>query len=270
MRSARSHLGNALQKFEELHSAATIQSVLTALPVAHELQPHLTALPSQQFTACEVAFEDVRKATGIASWAAVHSRSSNLRTCLLKSWTQHSRTLDEASLPAMPEDKGPRESACVKYGFCVCSSAGKDIFRMRNRVLEFLKLNFPRGHKEARRLLIDGHICLQLTGVAGPDKKAAPWTKLAGELLDEDETAEVVSGELWWHIGSQFLRPYRPHHADPEESRRQARWNCCAETDRRVVHGPTGLSAAVQGQQVGPQCLSDGGISRACHGVQSC
>ena len=199
-----------LQAFEQQHSGTILAGALAALTRQPTIRQHLRPVPCQLFPALEVVFDNVDQARGVTQWSSENSRRSNLRAALLQDWSQKSSTLQG-------EDQGKKvrkvakTTLCQKYGFCICSGEGLNIYKLRNRLLQLLKRQVPRHSKERKKLLTEGHMCVHL--IAPQQEEASSgWAALGDALLQDSETSRSQSGdrEAWWHIACHFLKPYRP------------------------------------------------------------
>ena len=108
-------------------------------------------------------------------------------------------------------DPGKEEKAtqCSKAGICICSPAGKRLYRFRNRVLAALKFLCPRK-TTTQKLLVDGHLVVRLRG-----RKRRGGTLAAWFSDDDDEELAAAAAEAdvethFWHVAFLLRSPYMP------------------------------------------------------------
>ena len=151
----------------------------------------LRAVPSSVSTVIEQHTTPRAEPTQAAAWAS-HSKSSNVSVSLQKEWAERHRMILQRDSP--PINTANLESKCRYYGYCVCSTTGRQILQLRNGVLAAMKRVFHSQEKKA--LLIGGRIVIRLcqTGVQarGSSDPAA---------VEEDH---------WLHVSAMYLKPYRP------------------------------------------------------------
>ena len=147
----------------------------------------------------------------MGSWAVQKTRHSALKSILQKDWAHKNRVVMEtASVKAAEEEEEPHaETICAKEGLCLCCSAGRQAVTLRNALMRCLKEVCTRMQSSKRQLLLDGHVCLRLTGVASSGRSGNQWQEVLEDLLGETVEGVVSDGTWWYHIGMHYLKPYR-------------------------------------------------------------
>ena len=116
--------------------------------------------------------------------AAIAQSSTQLGTCIDKSWLQMHESIPSSNL--LDEQASVQTNRCKAIGMCVCSPQGKLHWCLVNRYLGAVKSIFKRG-TTLRNHLVDGRIFSRLVGREG----------------------EIEQMECIVHIGFQLLCPYR-------------------------------------------------------------
>ena len=85
------------------------------------------------------------------------------------------------------------ETECYFAGVCLCSVEGKQLKRMANKFLSYVKKVCPPGSQK-RVELRDGHFVVRLIG-----RPTSYEDCIVADIVDE-----------WCHIGFMSLSPFRP------------------------------------------------------------
>ena len=190
-RDEQSEALRALEKYLSQDGEQLVDDVQRALPDLREftLRPVLAGS-----VACVEAHptptHDVTEACAVAQAA---SRSSNFHSALGKFWESLNTTLLAEDCPSIAVDDGA-PSQCHAVGVCLCMGRGVRVGELGKQLDKHMRGLFAKGF-ERRKLLTNGGIVLQLVGGVEPD-----------------------DGGVFFHIGLQYLSPFRPAipHAPPE------------------------------------------------------
>ena len=202
-------LFKALDEFHEKKTQDVLDTAFLSCGQLVDFMNDLHAYPHTCFAGLEVVFESLQQATELAEWSVENSRKSNLKRCLEKAWSAQVRCISDLQQGEPGKEERPKKSKCLGLGFCVCSIRGRQVFQARNRLLKLMKASFKRTVAEQKHLMLAGHVCLRLL----PQKQnvAEEEPDLLTELLrgaHEQET--IVQSDKWWHLGLQYMKPYRP------------------------------------------------------------
>ena len=171
-----------------------------------EASDALQASPSRGLAVFDVVFNTGADAKAVAQWAGEHSRTSNLALALDNDWLRKTRTLMQADEKPLGKVPGLLPS-CLASGFCVCTEDGRRIRAIRNRILNHLR-EWCRAGTPARTRLCEGEFVLRLHGAMKEPAVGDLWAALVAEQMPDEETA--LTGVQWWHVGMQYLKPFRP------------------------------------------------------------
>ena len=132
-----------------------------------------------------------------AAWAQA-SPSTNLPLALEQVWLQTHQTIrhEQCSPVAEVPDAAPA-GVCYSAGVCLCNDHGKRAKQLGARLLARLRVVFP-ATSDRRAKLLEGFIVLRI---------AFEPKELDYEAILETENA---FGEVYFHIGLQYLNPLRP------------------------------------------------------------
>ena len=200
-----------LQRFVEEAQGPTLEKLFEKLPDLVPFANSLNVEPSSTIHVIEAVFDNEEKTRQIASWALKHTRSSNVKRVLDKSWADLNTMVVEADQPAMPP-KGPKEKRCAALGCCVCTSAGKAVMQVRNQFLRLLKAHYPRKDSGPRKLLSEGFLVVEVLPKQATAQMSS-WSELTQEADAEDVEDQPVfggGGSLFLHLGLHYFKPYRP------------------------------------------------------------
>ena len=154
----------------------------------------------------------VQQAVHLAGWAQDQSRKTNAKSLLEKDRAHKNRVImsSEVTLPTTGQPEKPPTSACYRRGLCTCSGSGKSRWKLIQAFLARLKQALPRHSATKKQLLLQGHVCFVLRGVAS-ETLGEEWQDLCREAVGtEEESLGVASGEVWCHVGLQYLKPFHP------------------------------------------------------------
>lgn len=106
---------------------------------------------------------------------------------------------DDQSLPAEEEaakaKKNKKKPECFQVGVCLCSEEGVKLYQLSGRFLNTLKLQFPASGNFRVSLLKASRIFILLRACS----------------LDEAKKVKPnFTTALVWHVGIQYLTPFRP------------------------------------------------------------
>ena len=123
-------------------------------------------------------------------------------------WARRTSTVQHDGLPPLPSMPKEEKLACqcLVAGECLCSAAGKTVKRCANNILTKVveKTSCPALTRN-RVLLMEGRIAIAFQSPAfdfGPSYVMAQ--------ADPPDFLRPSPGQLWFHIGLHYLRPYRP------------------------------------------------------------
>ena len=206
-----------LDEWRNSEGGACLETLLNLEPALAPLAGALHPVPQQGLLAFEWAPNNVDKATQVADLAASTSRRNNLLQALQADWEQKSSTVKEDRKSTEGEEQQQKDladSPCLKQGMCVCCPEGKRVLMFRNRLLRFLKEAAPKSVPEARSHLIKGRLCLCCIGESAADEPRTAAEALLAEIdpsfAEETQPQAFRNGPVWWHIGLQYLQPFRP------------------------------------------------------------
>ena len=203
-----------LRTYVSDHQPALIEQLMTSLPDIGPLPLTFHLQPAPQMALLEFVPDFKKTAVQAAAWAASHSRESNLHTAFLRDWKRRhlvvGDTLSAAELGSQVE-----KSLCVQYGHCVKSRSGRQAFAFRNAFLRTLRNTVDSKAAETRALLADGFIAIKLIEEkAAVDPRVQNLQGIAASFMTEDEDVvdqeTAFGGEVWFHLGMQYFKPYRP------------------------------------------------------------
>ena len=110
-------------------------------------------------------------------------------------WLPRSDLLLEEQCPPCADLPKDPAAECAALRFCICSEAGKRVHQKAHTFLAALK-EACRPLSAARQRLKDGVIVVRLTE--------------SSRVVQRGELADVELHEAWWHIGMQYITPFRP------------------------------------------------------------
>lgn len=184
----------ALDGFRAGAGAQRVKALVAAIPQMKNLvlRPEPVG-PCLVFSICAPDGEAISRATAWAHGAAKHT---NLAMALEKDWEQLHRLVQLSECPPLPANLTSGEtSACYKAGVCLCSNEGKIINGMAEAFVKQLKKAFAKADQKT---LLEGGVVVRIAG--------EPDTEDLEELL----AMERPCHEELYHIGLQYLKPYRP------------------------------------------------------------
>ena len=173
----------------------------TGKDLCRGLQNSIPALRSCPLQACPSPFglhvdvqpPDSADLAGALSWACDHSHFSGMSSLLQRQWGTTHETIMDAECPDVTD--APEESACYKYGLCLCSEEGVEVKRRANKFLNTMKAVCPKGSIN-RNLLRGGKLVFHLQG--------RPRT--AEEFFESEDPLK----DIWLHAGLMLFNPYEP------------------------------------------------------------
>ena len=118
-----------------------------------------------------------------------------------KCWKHEHRLIGKASddpPPAPPRCVAHEDhSRCLQYGIALCTPEGKLLWKKRNRLLDVLKAECPRGSPLKRRLLRQGNVVFNLE---------PSLDREGGDQVLDDWGIDI----MYWHVSDLMLNPYEP------------------------------------------------------------
>ena len=177
----------------------------------------------------------VGDAVKIAGWAADNSRKANLKAFLDKDWSTKNRVIlpEDGCGGSSAQQPVERSSACHRRGLCTCTHSGRSCWRMVQAFLGRLKAVLPRQLEANRKLLLEGHIFFVLRGLTA-EVVSNDWQEICREALGQEaEPTSIAAGQHWYHLGLQYLKPFRPtmqaltHLGSPGPDQHQLEQNMC-------------------------------------------
>lgn len=145
--------------------------------------------------------------TDVSSTLAwVHaSKATNLGAMLERQWQQMHQVVADSAGPQPPApNPAARSSECCSAGMCLCTGAGLKVRQIADAFLRHMKTTFPKD-TDFRRKLLDANIVVRIVGEP---------------LVDDNEQIvgmENAFGEVFFHVGLQYLSPFRPTFLKVEE-----------------------------------------------------
>ena len=196
-----------------LHDAESgaVQELVDAVPELTEYAGAFRPLPQEVYTSVQIVADHQLAATGLASFAAGHSKTSNLGQVLSDDWKRKNRVImDKVELQT--GGKVPTKSACLEEGCCLCKGAGLNLKQLRAKVLQCFKRCCPKGSGEHRKLLADGGLVMRLKSNSLPSTEPTAWDLALQELLgdEQEEQEEQANRSFWFHVAAFSFRPYKP------------------------------------------------------------
>lgn len=175
--------------------AKVVEALVEAVPAlsAFRLRPE----PAGPCVAIEVLPPEAKEVVEAAAWSQA-SIATTLPAALEEAWQlRHHSVRHEKCPPMPPPGEVVETNPCYEAGVCLCSEAGRKVKQVGNRLLVHMRRLFSTksGH---RQKLLEGFIVLRVTGEPGTDDME--------QILGEDD----VFGEVFLHIGLQYLKPFRP------------------------------------------------------------
>jgi hypothetical protein len=154
----------------------------------------LRAVPSERGSLFEVVSGGPDVAKRSVAWLCENYKQSNLGPILDAFITNLHRPLLERNcidVDWRDAEGDPPNPICAAAGQCICiDSTHREKYHFRNAVLRILKLLCP-FRSGSRQKLADGYCVLQFTWPQG-------------------DTDEESAGEIFLHVGLQYLSPFRP------------------------------------------------------------
>ena len=196
---------------EQLQEPA-METLLQLCPGLLDTVSKFYYVPDEHFTHLEMVPDLVGRVTDIAGRAAANSRVSNVEASLQADWRKRHSTFNADDIHTAPSV--PSQTPCTRYGLCLCSGDGKEIFSLRNHFLRLLKLAVPSRDLDSKSLLQDGWFVIELHSPAS-EGELAEWDDLLADYLappDSDSPTPpwARSSPIFVHVAMHYFKPYRP------------------------------------------------------------
>lgn len=194
--ASREHL-DVVRRFAAEHTGAVVETAIRCAPRLAPIKHCLRALPCG-LDACllQVAPHTVCHDTEVLMQCLSQLPSkASLLPSLDAQWGHLHRLLEGEVAPLRTESP---ISPCHKAGVCLCSEAGRELFRFRNAFLKHMKPTFVRQEGQKRRLLQDGRIVIKLLPAPKHDPDNADLSLMWG-LVPQ-----------YWHVSAMSFSPYEP------------------------------------------------------------
>eukprot|EP00971_Amphidinium_carterae_P119761 2372506-Amphidinium_carterae.1 len=174
-----------LKQFAAKHERQHLDTLTSFLPLVPRFLANMRSVPLPGGVCVCLPSTPCHDATQALAFAE-HHRVTNVASELEKEWhTLHEMVSHSTCEPIV--DANSSLSRCAIHGVCVCSVAGKRLWRFRNFILRAMKNTF--GAKQKQQKLMSGYIVL---------------------CLREEAEASTEPLVHYYHVGLMFLRPYRP------------------------------------------------------------
>ena len=213
-RAEASQRQQILAKHVDRDGQRTLEALLGAIPELLSLSGSLQPVPHPEFSCVDVNLELEQQAVAVGTWAASRKRSSNLSAVLSDDWSHKNRLISQAPTQPVAAAQPRQKQSCLTRGFCTCTWAGKQTFRLYSAFLQHLKAQFSRRDMHSKHTLLDGFVIVRLTGQQEQPDEDESWQQALGDLLGEEvhrvTEERLCRGQLWLHVGLQYLKPYRP------------------------------------------------------------
>lgn len=195
VREMREATHAALATFRQGLGAARKQQVVAAMPALGTL-----ALRAEPIGACTVLSVEPPDGASMADAVACAYRSAkrtNLSAALEKDWQQLHRIVQLSDAVPRPPTLDTQQTKCYLAGMCLCRGAGLTVAAIGAAFLRKMKRLFakPTGRYD---MLLEGRIVVRIDG--------APATEDYTEIMQMEQPFATEC----YHIGLQYLKPYRP------------------------------------------------------------
>jgi len=153
-------------------------------------------------------------AVRLVSYLHSNKATTNLGPALVNNFSLNCRSIGpEDVLTPQPEVRQPAESdehkqaevkrkttpPCSEAGICLCSDSGCRVWQLLCKFINAIKLAFPSSGSNRTSLLTKSHIFALIEGCP---QATAETEGFSGQIVE------------LWHIGIQYLTPFRPTFRD--------------------------------------------------------
>ena len=185
-----------MEKYHQTTGHEKLQALYRACPSLASV-PLQSRLVSSSLDCFELKPDVAEKrALELCSYASSH-KTSNLGTALDGSWQQMHSSVSAAPAPSGHEPAP--DKPCLAFGLCVCRMPGKAVHTLRNRVHQQMKHDLMGGSQ--KKMVLEGFVVMQFT--------------TEHEVPDPEVAASSTVSEFWFHIGLQYMRPFRSTYHQP-------------------------------------------------------
>eukprot|EP00971_Amphidinium_carterae_P068171 1349634-Amphidinium_carterae.1 len=185
----REHV-SVLQRFQELYGQSTVDLLKQTFSGHDWGRDHLCLLPDKEGLSVFMPGVANEETASALDWAN-EKKHTNVLQALEKQWSAAHEVLEESSCNDVAV-ASRKHALCKQLRLCVCSDAGRELLKFRNRLLVVMKALFKA--KETKQRLTQGFMVLQL--------------RLIQPCLHEHSPSREET--LWMHISSMSLSPYKP------------------------------------------------------------
>lgn len=182
-----------LRAWNTRESAEVVGRVKRAVPCLEHM--NMAAVPSPVGLCVRVKHTSAADLKACVAWSHEHFKQSPVCGRMRQEWLDRSDLLLEEQCPPCADLPKDPAAECAALRFCICSEAGKRVHKKAHTFLAALK-EACRPLSAARQRLKDGVIVVRLIG--------------SSRVVQRGELADVELHEAWWHIGMQYITPFRP------------------------------------------------------------
>ena len=201
---------SVLQVFEDRFAKPRVDALLQRVPELNAWHTSLLPQPSGIHQVFELLKDHQPEAMALASLTHSQAHSNNLAHTLKDDWAFKNRVIEEPLASDLPLPPPKPRSKCYDAGFCFCTPRGRAVGQFRAALLQSLKVLCPRSHQANRRLLQEGFVIFSLQAPDRVLEEPTAWDTSDDEPATDPEQKYTMTGKRWYHIGLQYLKPYRP------------------------------------------------------------
>lgn len=187
----------SLDKYRATVGATMLRELCAAVPQFDQRGLRLRPEPVGSCEVFSLVAPDKDLVSKTVACAQKASKVTNLPFALEQDWMELNKLVQAADCPALPPNVSESVSKCYTAGMCLCSGSGIKLDAIASGFLRLMKRVFPKS-SEHYTTLLNGGVVVRISGEPDSDD------------LDAVVAMECPFPDEFYHIGLQYLKPYRP------------------------------------------------------------